>query len=70
MLTRAHNLSHHKPIHLVIVGWPCKGHLSMSHGNRLQSILHVLGNVANVLSLVIAPNTFSNLDYGKRVIDG
>jgi hypothetical protein len=67
---RAHNLSHHEPIHLFIVGCPCQGHLSVGHGNGLQSILHVLGNVANVLSLLITPNTFSNLDYGKCVIDG
>jgi hypothetical protein len=63
-------LSHHEPIHLFIVGWLCQGHLSMGHGNGLQSIMHVLGNVANVLSLVITPNTISNLDYGKCVIDG
>jgi len=65
-----HNLFHHEPIHLVIVGWPCQGHFSMGHGNGLQSILHVLGNVTNVLSFVITPNTFFNLDYGECVIDG
>jgi hypothetical protein len=50
--------------------WGCQGDLLVGHGNGFQSIPHVLGNVANVLSLVIAPNTFSNLDYGECVIHG